>query len=364
MLKNSKGKVYYGMHFYPGVAEYQEPGKEAYRVFLNEDTLRTMDPSFAGRPVFVEHVDGVEEDIDELRKEADGWVIESFFNQADGKHWVKMLIVSERGERAIKAGLRLSNAYFPTSFANGGLWNGVAYSKEITSGEFDHLAIVKNPRYEESVILTPESFKKYNSDKMLELEKLKNSKKENTKMGLNFFKRAKVENGIDADLMVVLPKSKKEMSVANAIDLADKVENMHGYADGEHRVKVGNDEMSVNDLVKKHMDAMVEMEGMKDKKEDASEEDVEVGTKDKSVDVEGDDKSVDNEDEDDAEKKLDMEKKKNAADAEAKKKADAKVKAERLKNAHLKALENDSEPEAKVEFSADRVQRGKQRYGS
>ena len=39
--KNSKGKIFYGMHFYPGVAEYQEPGGEPYRVFYAFDPRRT-----------------------------------------------------------------------------------------------------------------------------------------------------------------------------------------------------------------------------------------------------------------------------------------------------------------------------------
>ncbi len=56
MINNSSGKIMYGMHFYPGLAQYSEPNKEAFKIFLNEDTLRKMDPSFAGKPIFVEHV--------------------------------------------------------------------------------------------------------------------------------------------------------------------------------------------------------------------------------------------------------------------------------------------------------------------
>lgn len=175
---NSKGSVYYGMHFYPGVAEYSESGGEPYRIFINENTIRSMSPSFTGRPIYVEHVDGVEENVDDVRKGADGWVIESFFNTADGKTWAKFVVVSERGERAIKNGFKLSNAYIPKSFGQGGLWNGVSYAKEVTAGEFEHLAIVKNPRYEESVILTPEQFKEYNDKHTLELQRLANSKEE------------------------------------------------------------------------------------------------------------------------------------------------------------------------------------------
>src|SRR5690606_38544515 len=116
---------------YPGVAEYKEPGKDPFRIFLNEDTIRAMGPTFAGRPVFVLHADEVAEDVDELKQEADGWVVDSFYNEADGKHWVKFLVCSKKAEEAIAKGYRLSNAYIPKSFGKGGEWNGVSYNKEV-----------------------------------------------------------------------------------------------------------------------------------------------------------------------------------------------------------------------------------------
>ena len=170
LTENSKGTIFYGMHFCPGVAEYSEPGKETYRIFLNEDTIRSMNPSFAGKPVFVDHVDEVDPNVDKLRSEADGWVIESFYNPADGKTWAKFIVVSDRGFRAIKNGFRLSNAYIPTSYGEAGMWNGVEYQKEILAGEYEHLAIVQNPRYEESVILTPENLKNITGTKSLNFQ--------------------------------------------------------------------------------------------------------------------------------------------------------------------------------------------------
>lgn len=369
LIKNSKGNIYYGMHFYPGVAEYQEPGKDPYRVFLNEDTIRAMDPTFAGRPIFVEHVDEVNDDVDELRKEADGWVVESFFNSADGKHWVKFIAVSERAEKAIQRGMRLSNAYVPTSSGQGGLWNGVAYAKEITGGEYEHLAIVRNPRYEESVIMTPEQFKAYNENKLVELKRLSNSKdqKEKTEMKFNLFKKQKVENAIDLEGMsVVLPKSKKEVTLEKLVNDADEMAEKEGkpaMANKEHMVELHDGtKMNVGDLVAKHKAMADELESMK--KENADEE-VEEGEKD--VGDRGGDESLDNDEDEEAKKKalelaeheekeIDAAKKKNAADKKA-----AKEKADKLKNAHLRDA---AEETVAVEFAGDKVARGKSRYGS
>ena len=275
-VENSQGKIFHGMHFYPGVAEYNPPKEKAYRVFVNENTIRQMSPTFAGKPIFVEHVDDVEENVDELRKEADGWVIESFFNEADGKHWAKFIIVSQKGEEAIRRGYRLSNAYFPKKLAGGGLWNGVSYQKEVTEAEYEHLAIVNNPRYEESVIMTPNEFKAYCETQKLELKRLANSKdKGEPKMkALNFFKKTKVENSTDLENTVVtLPKSGKDMTIAQIVNDHDAILNMQGYANGDHMVKVGEEEMSVNDLTGKYIEMCNAMKEAKENKEDVIEED-------------------------------------------------------------------------------------------
>ncbi len=392
-IKNSKGKIYYGLHFYPGVAEYQEPGADPYRVFLNEDTLRKMDPTFAGRPVFVEHVDDVDERVDELRKDADGWVIESFFNAADGKHWVKFLVCSDRGERAIARGMRLSNCYVPKMFGDGGLWNGVSYAKEIRGGEYEHLAIVPNPRYDESVIMSPEEFKAYNDEKSIELKRLANHKKEGAgKMAFKLFKRAKVENAIDLEAtLVLLPKTNREVSLMTLCNEADEKDKK---ANGDHMVDVGGTKMTLNELMDKHKAVCDELEGMKAEKANAAAEDDEDDKKENDDDdmenadddgdeddkkENGDDDDMENADDDekakvteDKEKEVVAAKAKNgdkkpapkaknaptADELEARRKA--KEKADRLRNADKRQ----ATAVALVETGEDKIARGKSRYGS
>lgn len=378
-VDNSKGRIFYGMHFYPGVARYDSPNAESFTIFINEDTIRKMGPTFAGRPIFVEHVDEVADSVDAERENADGWVIESFFNAADGKNWAKFIIVSDRGLAAIARGYRLSNAYIPNSFGQGGVWNGVDYQREVLDGEYEHLAIVQNPRYEESVIMSPEEFKNYNDEKTVELKRLANSKeKGESTMKLNIFKRTKVENSIDLDGMIVeLPKSKKELALTKVVEEYDKILNMNGYANGDHMVKVGDkDEMSVNDLVKKHLDMCNEMEGMKQKNA-ASEDGGEPGEDDpamendseeeikaagmKDVGDRGGDKSLENEEDDEEDDKKKKNKMKNEMTLDEARKVIAREKALRLKNANLR--EQDVEI-ATVSIPSDQIARGKARYGS
>lgn len=372
-LVNSKGKRFYGMHFYPGVAQYDEPNKTS-RVYLNEDTIRKMDPTFEGCPIFVEHVDGVDSDVDEVRKEADGWVLKSFYNAADGKHWAEFIVCSERGFEAIRRGYRLSNAYFHKGMSEGGVWNGVSYDAQITDGAYEHLAIVQMPRYDESVIMTPDEFKSYNLSLESELSRITNSKENKGEtMKLNIFKRQKVENDkLDLDgMMVELPKSKKEVSLIKCIEEYDKIVNMSGYASDDHMVKVNDkEEMSVKDLVKAHQAKCNEVEDMKKAKNGEDEDDIENSddmddpamendseaeiemSGEKDVGDRGGDMSMNEDDEEEGKK----DKKKNSVAA----KILAKKKADRLRNANVR--EQDMH-QVKINLPADAVARGKTRYG-
>src|SRR4051812_29447530 len=104
MIKNAKTlpQVFYGLHMVPGVAEYNDPEREPYRILIGETTIKNMDPTFQGKPVYVDHVEEV--NLENLQQEADGYVLESFYNKLDGKHWVKFIVVSDRGKEAIQKG--------------------------------------------------------------------------------------------------------------------------------------------------------------------------------------------------------------------------------------------------------------------
>lgn len=354
-----------------GVAEYRDPGVnngEPYRILVDEPTIKNMDPTFDSKPVYVKHVDEV--NLSEI-KEADGFVVRSFFNKSDGKHWVEFLVITDRGHEAIKKGWKLSNAYLPKSFAQGGLWHGVEYKKEVMEGEYEHLAIVPDPRYSESMILTPEDFKTYNNEKEIELKKLSNEKDEGDRPMLNFFKKSvtKLENSKDLEATsVTLPKSGKEMTIMELVTEMDKIVNMSGYANGDHMVKVGEDEMSVNDLIKKYKkmneskdDDSEKKQNEQDEKpepqlenEDDEEEDQEKKKKNKKSNKEDDDQ------EEEKEPAVANKKKKNAKDEDEFESEQDDDFFGKLKNAHNKPLAS-----AKTfELPGDQVARGKSRYGS
>lgn len=307
-VSNSKGKIFYGMHFYPGIATARpDPEQDEIKVFLNSSTIRKMDASFSGCPVYVLHVDGVADNVDDMRKEADGFVTESFYNAADGKHWAKLMIVSDRGLRAIEKGYRLSNCYVPKSYKGRGVWNGIAYDREVADGEYEHMAIVPNPRYDESVILTPEQFHAYNEsqDREIELTRLANEREK--PVALKIFTRKRIENKAISleDTIVQLPKSGKEVSLAACVKNADEAmmkKTKPAMANADDMVEARGKKMTVAGLLQNYDKMCDELADFKKASEDsddegfANEDDDSMDNEDDDADSDDGDDSMENED--------------------------------------------------------------------
>ena len=178
-------------------------------------------------------------------------------------------------------------------------------------------------------------------------------------MSFKFFKKEAVKNSTDLEGMVVeLPKSKVEITLTKLINDHDAILNMHGYANGDHLVKIGDkDEMSVNDLVKKHMEACNEIESLKKPKEE--------GVENAEEDEDEKKKKKENEEGEDAEKRAASEEKKTKNEADEKAKADAKaaakVKADALKNAGPGSASE--MPAVSIDLPQDQIERGLKRYG-
>jgi len=384
-------KIYYGLHMTEGVAEYRDVNYNAgepYRILVLEKAIKEMDPTFAGVPLYVGHVDDV--DPEKNVENADGYVIDSFFNKSDGKHWCKFIAISDAAHDAIAKGWQLSNAYRITQAGAGGKWHAVDYAQEVLAGQGEHIAVVQDPRYSESIILTPEKFKEYNAKKEGELLKLANSTKETKKIKpiskgdtsmFNFFKNEKVENSDElANMSVVLPKSKKTVTLSNIINEADKAEvdkDKEKMSNGDEMVEIDDKKMSVNEMVE-------ELQNFRKKKNEDDKKAAEDEKQNKKNMEDADHKIMENMDDEDKEKYQNMsdedkEEFKNMMDKEEKKENEEEDEKENeeddievlnkkkknsnfedLKNAHIK----NAAPVRTLEIGADKIARGKSRYGS
>jgi hypothetical protein len=165
-------EVFMARHMREGVARYEgEDGDDV--ILVRNDTIRKMCESMRGVPVFVIHQDV---DMENLQQQADGYVSKCFYNENDGWWWCEFVAVSDKAHEAIQKGWLVSNAYgFEEVDVRNedGTYINVPYNREILNGEFNHLAIVPDPRYEDAVIMTQEEYKQYNSQLRDSLENVK-----------------------------------------------------------------------------------------------------------------------------------------------------------------------------------------------
>lgn len=158
--------------------------------------------------------------------------------------------------------------------------------------------------------------------------------------------------------MVVLPKSGKEKTITQLVNEADEAiakEGMPKMAMAEDKVKVGESEVTIADLLARLEKCEAELAALKEAEamepapmvnEDEESEAMENGEDDdREAEIEAEKKKKNEEDE---KAKKDEEKKKNSANFKA------------LKNAHKTV----SEEYAVVELSDTQVARGRARYGA
>lgn len=215
----NKGKIYYARHIERGLAGYGED-----HVLIDDAALTAMDASFAGCPVYLGHR---LDDVVDVTEEAVGYVVRSFLNRNDGAHWAEFVITTDEGERAIFDGARVSNSYKKLRVDDtAGMRNGINYVQEILEGSYEHLALVFNPRYEGSVVMTPDQFELYNEEK-----------------------RAAAKHVINS--------------------LPEKGEKME-----EKTIKIGDEEMGLDELIRRYSELKSKVEGHKEfeKEEEQLEE--------------------------------------------------------------------------------------------
>lgn len=362
-----------------GLAEYRMAEVNEgnpFRVLLRQPLINEMNKTFEGCPVYLLHEDEV--DLNNLdMSEVDGVVVRSFFNKSDGNTWVEFLAFTDQAKEAIKLKKwKVSNCHITDEQVGGGSWQGVPYHYEVTKGHYEHLAIVPNPRYNQSIVLTPEQFNEYNAENDKALTKLQNSK-DDEKTGeimskvFSLFKREKLTNAEDLIKMdVLLPKSGKTVSVEKLFNEADQAEvdkkenaGKPVYANEEHKVKINEkDEMSVKELLNAYSELL--------KKNAISDEEV---IEDAEEIIEHEEEELENSEDKDAKDKdgkhqnsmEDLDDTDEGADALKAKKAPAK------KGEHFNKLKNAAQDKVKTKiiepvavFGSDLVKVGQNKYGS
>ena len=123
--------------------------------YVSNETIRKMANSMLGKPICIGHQKITPENYEEMRQNGIicGNVTKVWFNAEDGWWWADFLADTKKARQRIEINNdKVSCAYTVHNTKEGGLWHNQPYDAEITGGEFTHLALVENPRYEEATI--------------------------------------------------------------------------------------------------------------------------------------------------------------------------------------------------------------------
>lgn len=253
----------------PGLVSYEDSDAGIAR--LTKETIDKMSPSFIGKPVVIDHQDVTPEN---LKKYSKGYVTRVFFNPEDGWFWCDFIVDDDEAKKCIdEMGYSVSCAFNVLDVVEGGLWHDIKYDGEITDGSFTHLALVKEPRYEDSKI-----FKQL--PQLMMNGKLAYYKTEQTEDNQMFkiFKKADNDKKEDfSNLHVAIdgqevPVSEILASYANAKKKEEeKRNNEKRMAKDEDIVDVNGNTISIGELVKHYKSSKTNEKDEEKSKKDQEE---------------------------------------------------------------------------------------------
>lgn len=149
----ASAKRYRTLFIEPGLVEYSDENQRE-TVLVQRKALEKMRPSFLGKPVFnfIHRDTDPEEAFDmannEEEDQACGIISEVGYDAESGYDFADLMIWDlETQENIDKNGFNVSCAYIPTDTGPGGIHNSIKFDSEVLDGEYQHLAIVEDPRY-------------------------------------------------------------------------------------------------------------------------------------------------------------------------------------------------------------------------
>lgn len=147
---NEAPKEYTCQFWEPGLVSYEDAG--AGKALLRKEAMDAMLNSFIGKPVTIDHVEGSPDEIMNAGR-AVGTVTNAYWNPDTGWYECKFTVENEDARKKVESGWSVSCAFDVSEQTGpGGEYHAIPFDEEITSGTFTHLALVENPRYEDSKI--------------------------------------------------------------------------------------------------------------------------------------------------------------------------------------------------------------------
>ncbi len=132
-----------------GLVSYE--GEGLGKALLKKENVDKFIDKMINCPLIIKHNEVNEENVDSL---AVGWITQVSYNEADGWYYCNGIITDEEGIDKAKDFGYVSCAVVPLNVdKSGGVWHDIKYDFEVLDADFNHLALVPNPRYGDATIL-------------------------------------------------------------------------------------------------------------------------------------------------------------------------------------------------------------------
>ena len=137
-----KGRYFVSRFIEPGLAHYKELGD----IVITKETLDKFIQSMVGCPVIIDHKDVTDKNVDKLRV---GTISRVWYEEYDGWYYCEGVLTDDEAIDLVKnQGWNVSCSYSFVSDESQKTYHGKPIDMVFTDGEFLHLAIVEDPRYE------------------------------------------------------------------------------------------------------------------------------------------------------------------------------------------------------------------------
>ena len=330
-------------------------------ILVSKQTLELMAPTSMGIPVVIDHPDIPVTDATIGELPVVGRVADMHYDD-ENEHWLAHFVIDDtRALELLKQGYGISTAWYGEKYTGGGTFNNLPYDREVVSARYEHIAIVASPRYEIAVgpvfmnSADPDKIDGHDGQNAVNIKQAltKEGGKMLSKVWKKLTSREDFVTNAGEEIMVDIDGQDKPLSEVielarhankkNADEEKKDEEKKEAKVNGEDKVDVDGENMTINDLVAAYKDFK------KASKKNADEE------------KEDEEKKKENEEETDAEKKKEEkdDKKENSTDE------DPEVIAERfnaLDDAHKNGLDV---VDGMGHLSLyERMAMGQKRYGS
>lgn len=271
-------------------------------ILVSQNALQILAPSAQGIPVVIDHPNELitEDNISQLP--VVGRVGDLHYDDIDDTWYAHFIIDRQEGIDLLQEGWGISTAWFGEKYAGGGTYNNVPYDRELLEGKYEHLAIVKTPRYEmatDPIFLNSKTCKSDNNvPKIINNDSMNSNHKKASNMISKIFKKliTKEEIHTNEGEELFVDVDGKEMPISHLVDeLKKNKKNEDEKKDKEEKrmanesdeVDVDGKKMSVGELVKQYKNMCKSKKNADDEEKDKEEEkEVEIEVKSASADEE------------------------------------------------------------------------------